>query len=633
MIAASTSRALFALAISTTLLGACKSNPPATPDDASNTEVAEPVETTPQALSVDLLISRIEALRDRPLNPPLNIQAHETIPPSLLEATPLPTSVSTAHKALSKHLDAEVVSESDLVLPAAPSESLAIYDPSTHTLHHLQNHTDPVALRGAITRAIVDAIDHHLLAQARQPVTLDAWLAQRASSEGDAMFVSLVHELDQTTPDQLGAALIARSPELIWNHEEVIRQLGPGLYGEDDLMLGTYSFTQREGANFIAAMVRAHGWSGAEVALSMPPTSSAHVIDPARWLAGNQDASWTLPEAWVKERTDAGWTTMNTGQVGAVWTTMWLARARTRALEKIDPNSEPALHERTLADLSDQALQVIPASWRADQWQVMERGEHSLFIWTSQWEAPTSASYVSRMLDAAITSAHLSQPNLSMRCAVADEGLQITVLCSDDASLGKPQLEEQSALLARSARVGYRTTLDIPLQFKPSTAQRLISSAQKMTLDEAMLWSDPGLGLAAKLDNLVLYSPQTTDTGLIRWYGVYDGATIQLSAEPLNPLKPKFDSPEYADALSTQIMATLPEAKTLGAELVTHPQLGKAHTLGFEASFNGTPHQIYLWHMKHEDVVLTLSINAPKDRAAEARALTSKVFEALHTTP
>lgn len=179
--------------------------------------------------------------------------------------------------------------------------------------------------------------------------------------------------------------------------------------------------------------------------------------------------------------------------------------------------------------------------------------------------------------------------------------------------------------------MSYFTAQDVPLQFKPSTVQGLMQSAERMTLDDAMLWSDPWLGLKADLSALQLYNPQTTTSGLIRWYGVYDGATIQLTAEPLNPLEPEFSSKAYAEALATQIMSTLPEGSPLGGQAVTHPALGVAHELGFAATFNGAPQQIHLWHMRHQDVVLTLSVNAPESKAAEAKALTRQVFTALTT--
>jgi hypothetical protein len=178
--------------------------------------------------------------------------------------------------------------------------------------------------------------------------------------------------------------------------------------------------------------------------------------------------------------------------------------------------------------------------------------------------------------------------------------------------------------------VSYFTSQDIPLQFKPSTVQGLMQSAERMTLSDEMVWSDPWLGLKVDLSALQFYSPQTTTSGLIRWYGVYDGTTIQLTAEPANPLKPEFSSKEYAEALSAQIMSTLPDGgEQLGGQAVTHPELGAAHTLSFAATFNGSTQHIHLWHMSHNDVVLTLSVNAPEAKADDARALAAQVFTGI----
>ena len=631
---------LFALFASlSSLLGCAPSKPaPSAPPPSSAIQPERSKEAL-SATQIEALIREVERARDRELKAPLRVVIHarreafEAAAPSPPPARPEPVRRTLAQ--LYHHLDASA-DRGDLALSphSAPWRAVARYEAQSHALHYLAEGADAARSRDALTRALIEAIQEEEEGDPRRdgaaaPLeTLDGWLAERALREGSAALVSLYVELERQTPHEVTLQAISRSPASALATPQAALLFGPSAYGTRDLEAAMDTFALREGALLATALLRSHGWSGVEVALDLPPLSTAQVVDPARWLAGYSDASWSAPARWEEELDERGFrSTLKGAQVGAAWTAIWLARARA-LIDPARPDTELLPHELTLRRLSPEALQVIPASWRGDTMSVFEREDHTLMAWTSQWETPTSAEALWRVLGAATT--RPSAEAQAMRCATERDGLNVAVLCSDDPALTGEWLSQRAAHLATGSGVSYRTARETMLRYVPSPSERLAQSAKLITADADTGYRDPGLGLGADLSALKALSPRPTETGVVRWFTASPGIMVQLTAEPRDALSPPFGSEHYTDRLGERLIATLPEgARVSHSATSRHEHFGRVHRLRVVTSHQNVEREIALWQVERDEMTLTLSVTADLKDAERAGALGAQVFASL----
>lgn len=617
-------------------LGGCKTQSSSAPQDAGTphqqrTDAQQGAITT---ADVEAIITRVETWRDRPLDSPLKLEAHakgDTLPVALLSQS-IPESVVRAATIWHTHLDrnADATTSAKLDASLLPLDRLAHYDPATHTLHYVQQSTSRAHLEGAIAQAVTRAIDASSSVPLPSSPTLDQWMAQRAVRDGDAALVSASMALTKEAKEASAptAEQLAMRPETLLTHPDTQIHLGPNLYGTASMLDATQGFTRREGMAFMAALLRSHGWSGVEIALSMPPQSTAQILAPSRWMnglfAGGSAVSFVYPEAFEAGCEAFGWdkTTMEHGQYGATWLTMWLVSVATTS----------AANGKAIAELDPQALQALPLSWRADQWRHVTRKENpskTLLLWTSQWDAPTSANYVSRALQAALKPSDTEVQNAT-QCEVAQQGLEVAVLCTNDSKMreGAPVFAEA---VARDVRIRYGSSEALPLTYKPSIMERLVESAPQIEVSEALSWSDPGIGIRGSLESLAGYQVQPTQTGLVRWYALSNGTTIQFSAEALDVLSPPFDSAAYGKQVSEKFLATSQGARLLEGKPVHHTALGPVHEYDFELATeqDQPPTTVHVWHMRHKDMVWTLSVTSPGASSADAISRARSVFDSL----
>ena len=629
---------LFALFASlSSSLGCAPSRPAPSAPPPSSAIQAELSKETLSATQIEALIREVERARDRELKTPLRVVIHqrreafEAAASSPQPAPPEPVRRTLAQ--LHHHLDTST-DQGDLALSPhdAPWRAVARYEADSHALHYLAEGADAARSRDALTRALIEAIqeegDSKRGGAAAPSETLDGWLAERALREGSAALVSLYVELERQTPHEVTLQAISRSPASALATPQAALLFGPSAYGTHDLEAAMDTFALREGALLATALLRSHGWSGVEVALDLPPLSTAQVVDPARWLAGYSDASWSAPARWEEELHERGFrSSLKDTQVGAAWTAIWLARARA-LIDPARPDTDLLPHELTLRRLSPEALQVIPASWRGDTMSVFEREDHTLMAWTSQWETPTSAEALWRVLGAATTRPSASAQ--SMRCATERDGLNVAVLCSDDEALTGEWLSQRAAHLASSSGVSYRTARETMLRYVPSPSERLAQSAKLIVADAAAGYRDPGLGLGADLSALQALSPRPTETGVVRWFTASPGMMVQLTAEPRDALSPPFDSEHYTDRLGERLIATLPEgARVSHSATSRHEHLGRVHLLRVVTSHQNVEREIALWQVERDEITLTLSTTADLKDAERAGALGAQVFASL----
>ncbi len=585
--------------------------------------------------------SEAKTLRDRPDTPPPTFVAHaQKLPDEVIQSTRIPESVQRTAAIWHLHLNAKEIEKQSLLNTANfPTSHLAIYVADKNELHYVSDHGDKKRIEQAIKRAAVQKIDLGLMPPQEPSPTMDRWLARKALVESNASVIIALQKLQAAsqTSETLDPMEVSKTPSLLWEHPSTRPEPTQNMYGSSQLLDASQTFTQIEGMSFIAALLRAHGWSGVEIALTEQPQGTSQVLLPESWATQRSKIQVSLPESFLAQSKAQGWqtTSLQQGQVGPMWLKLWLASAWNDAQTSLkDTSTPPSEPVKKLLEVGDQSLQVLPLSWRADQWFQMthESEDETYFVWISQWDAPTSAIYVAKMMNAAIQLKHQQQPNLSMKCMAVNDGLQVATLCSNHKDA---HIQDDAALLSKEARVQYLPEKNLLFSYRPSTMERLNASTKQMTLEQGeagYTWTDPGLNLTASLEPVRDYKPQLTQTGLVRWFATGNGVTMQLSSEPRDPLMPGFESPEYGNLLSDRILKTLPTGKLRGGQLQHHDTLGPMHVLSFEikpSDQQPVPYTIHLWHLKRDDVVITLSVNAPDEAASKAKESASQVLKSM----
>jgi hypothetical protein len=189
------------------------------------------------------------------------------------------------------------------LLVTALSEQVAgFYDPETEEL--VVGAEDPTSRVGRIEEVTLAHELQHALADQRLGLPDlddgddDAVLARLALVEGDATVTMQAYVAAGFSPvDRL---LVAReSAELLARLDE-LTELPP--YLERSLL-----FPYEEGASFVATLLEDGGWEAVDRAYADPPTTTAGILFPERYLAGAEStllpvAAPDLPEPWTQER-------------------------------------------------------------------------------------------------------------------------------------------------------------------------------------------------------------------------------------------------------------------------------------------------------------------------------------------
>ncbi len=477
-----TRRALVALAL---IFSGCQAS--SAPQPSANAS-ADASPARPDARLV-ALIAEVEALRDRRFERPPALVAQP-----VAALTPIPSPAPRDAALLARALG-HAHSAPDA---AAPRHLLARYEPDAHQVRYALNAPDAEALEDAIVGALVDGINapHFPAPDASQ--SWDERLALRAALDGDAMFVMTLRRARLTLPT-LDAAQLAQRPELVLQH----RTLSAWLDGPD---AGLWASTHREGLALVAALHRARGWSGVEYLRGARPKDTLRVAWPARWLRGEERASWVWPEPLMQAKAK-GWEALEQGHVGVPLTVAWLSRVMAPA----------------------QARAVTSALVDESYW-LMGRGAQRHFIWLSHWATPHQAQQLAQAL----------KPPPDAPFSLTQQGLNVVMV----ASLGEAgEAPDWRQLVAATPRFAQREPH--PITVAPSLSERLIEGAQRATLD-AGRWHDPALGVSMRLDALDEgWDIQRNTASGVRWYARRQGALLQLTIEPRELSATPFDDPAW----------------------------------------------------------------------------------------
>ncbi|MEC9399055.1 MAG: hypothetical protein VYE40_04680 [Myxococcota bacterium] len=592
--------------------GGCKSNassgesPGDDLSDKATSSRKDKKSTSPHTIDTAALTERFEALSGREFSrkPAFSARAVEALepPPEALPDT-LRAEYDLLHGVF-------VGKPAPKTLDAAPRHTIAYYDAMQDVIVYASKHNNLEELEGALIAAQADAFNHQRASgEKQQPADLDAYISARAVRDGDATFHLLLHALQDGAKPSLAADL-ANQPELAATSPSAWRAIGEQGFGKDrPLWPMLQAFTHREGMGFVSALHRAQGNGGVALAMQTPPKNSAATISPASWMEGTDRATWSWPKELGESLGKASYSLSGSGQVGAAFTVAWLAHVGQAPWTQ---------------------LRVVPAAWKADQWQLWQRGEQTYFVWVSQWEAPTAATRIAEILDATLRATH--GESKQREWAVMTQGLEVAVvLATTKRDAESPELTEVAKLVTRATPT-YPAREGIAIHYVPSHTEALVESASKMTL-ESNQWSDPYLALKANLGALSDWKVGLDRQGMIRWWAQDKGgdATIQLTAELANPLGPDFGSPGYRDTLEQAMQRSIKDAK-IEAREDRDTELGKLLGMRVGGNLQGSERIIQLWHFQRGPHIITLSVNTPASQRARAIKLSSELLTAIDPT-
>lgn len=523
----------------------------------------------PAELDLDfaLLVDEVQLLRDREFRerPRFRAQPDYIAPPSCVDAC---------------RNERELLTE--VFLGAAPKPTrLAHYDRGSGEVVYAES-ADPRELEVAIIVALVEALDRQTGAPLAPATTWDAHLARQAVHRGPGVFVAALRE-GRRRQKNLDAAQLGA-------HPEVLAELVPESVVAE--------FAQREGFALTAAMFRSGGWSAVELLRNEPPTTTAAVVRPDRYLQGADYGAWQFPTALDESRTGAGMNLAESGRLGPASFVMWLSRY-------IDPRVARAAY----LGLESDHYRV----WRTDGAWTWE--------WVSLWNTPSTAQQVVEALDAGL---RVQAPD--GRYSVLRKGNTVAVIGASK-PLGATAMELGAKLV--EARPTFQPGTKKGLSFVPTPADRLHTRALEATLEEG-IWSDPVTGITIDLSSLTAWKIQKTDETSVRWFAKHaDGSLLELTTEVASPLRPPFADAAYAADLGEAFRKTVTLQGELSSERSTLPTPSTIH-LGFTGQTDaGENRRFEVWHFPAGDYLVTLSLQCDPSafdaRLAEVRPVLGTV--------
>ncbi len=194
----------------------------------------------------------------------------------------------------------------------------------------------------------------------------DARLARIALVEGDATFVAVQYLMgeahDLSVEIGLGTA-IALAVEEGRVHGARILAEGPGAVRD------IFLFPYLVGLDFVARLLREHGWDMVNGAHGAPPVSTEQVLHPTRYLAGEQ------PDVVTLHLASAIWDHSGTSRVvsSGTWGELGVRVVLRRARKVADPDS-------------------AAEGWGGDRFVLMDGdGQGARIIWAIAWDSTFDA--------------------------------------------------------------------------------------------------------------------------------------------------------------------------------------------------------------------------------------------------
>lgn len=504
----------------------------------------------------------------------------------------------------------------------SPFEEVARYDAEENQIlvDRSTSEKQPT-LRAALIVAMVRALD----AQHFEPIPpgegLDRRLARFAARQADALFVAAAHLYERRT-DESGSGLsaIARRPALALE----LPPFGDLLDRRDTdetspadstevLESRMTAFGLREGLSLAAALHRSAGWSGVELLYDIPPNSTADIVRPDRWMAGEDLGTWD----W-SEYDDASKSPLSSAQtshetIGPALVSIWIGQA-----------------------FRPELARTVYSGWRSDSarlQRVADNGDDSSedawrFDWLQQWDKPSSARQIAEASRTILRIAHGEPGEGSRRWKVVRRGLRVGIRIQSESLAAR---EDQEATSLLQLKPEFRPRERLPITFRPTRTEQFRRRVERATVEEG-IWSDPAAGLNVDVSPLQTWTFRISRTLPLRWFAKRDdGAIVQLTTELSNPLDPPFNSEPYRKSLRESFSEPLEDPEFHGPETSDTP-ISPTLAFSITGSRAESRWRIDVRQFQYGDVLVTLSLQAPTSEFSKYSETAKNIAESIETT-
>jgi hypothetical protein len=549
---------------------------------AERTDAQQPQEAS--TLDTDAIVDAAEAARDRNFEGELTFERVESIE-ELDRGADVPESVRADRALLLEQLFGRSAGD---VGARLPYDDVAILDEESMTIRYVDSETEEQTRR-AVFAAVVRAIDAQQFDPIADATSWDEYLARQTATSTTVAFA--VADDEAAGHDHVTTALLAERPELATRIDALDSLVGSQNADGRSINALERRFVRLESWTLAAALHRANGWSGVELAWLMPPTRTSDVVQPGHWLTGEPVARWQWPDAPSKGVTE--------GRVGAAVTSFWLAHT-----------------------VSASALRTLFAGWTSDSYRFIASTEErpARFEWLTLWDSPASASQVTKAFELTLRERFPEKPE--QRFVVFQKGLKVGVILSDE----PPEDRRERAREILGAKVQFAPRDGLPVSFVPTRSDVVAERTGAAKID-AQTWTDPLSGLRMNLEPLDGFDINQPRTSAVRWFAQGpDGALVQLTMEMDDPLGPAFGGEEYREGLRKAFTDTLSGADISGISNAELP-FGRTLQATVEGSMDGQSTRIRFWHFKIDDLVFTYSYQAPVSSFAKHQEAAKRIIE------
>jgi len=539
-------------------------------------------------LDTQTLVDRAESLRDRDFSQPPSFVVERADGQHAAPALSRSAIRQSWHIASFLFGFGDAITDPDQLdrphlVPSSPTYGRAAhYRPDRHVVQ-LDPTSDlsPEQMRREVLFALTVALDreHHPTIDVTEADHWDAALARIAATTGLATFVETTDILSGRDVDDPRHEL-ADYPELYDQLRASADTSGETdaptsstesldtIDDPDSLRRRLQRFLTRQSFALTAALQRANGWSAAELVFSSPPTSTADVVRPDRWIDGAPTADWTWP--------DAKGDTVEHGAVGPATIAVWL---------------EQLVTARAAATLFN--------GYETDQFRLVDDADTDAtrFEWVTMWKTPGGARQVAAAFDRVLrhstrdgyhhsvlqgglkvatvistapleertppsqtgTTSTQSKPDVS---TAADAGTPTSDSPPADAgTLQKTTGSGERAIdqFARhllNATAQFNPRDGLPIAFVPTRRDSFRRHASAAKFD-GQDWVDPTGDLRIELSPLSEWNFQATDSLPLRWVARSPGgAILQWSTTLQTPLDPAFNTDAYRSQLASRLSST-----------------------------------------------------------------------------
>ena len=404
------SRPLYRLLLLGAIVAACapgpspSASPVATPSEtgrASALVTSSPGPTADDAAIYRTIAAQVEAIR--------GLQATGQVEPSVIDRATLeanltaefdkdnPSADIAESEAIDKALGLIPPTSSlrDLYVKLQGSQVIGYYDPSAKTLFIVSHDgglgpTERLTYAHEFTHQLQDEhFDLNSLGLDKLHTDSDRGLAILSLVEGDAVGVQTAWmAANLTATDLIQVSAEAADPAML----AVLASMPP-------ILLETSLFPYQAGATFDASLRADGGYASLNAAFGDPPASTAQILHPEKYAAGEGPLAVTLPDD-LAARFGAGWTEFATDTLGELQTRVWLKQG----------------------GVAGDAARTAADGWSGDR-MILVRGPDgasSVLVYASVWDSQADAD----VFHAAATS---TLGGLQLDGAIAQDGPRVVI--------------------------------------------------------------------------------------------------------------------------------------------------------------------------------------------------------------